>query len=170
MHYVLKNQTQLLRIQIGQDRIAETNAHILHTKISQRIQNSRFQNTQWPKRILPAQFLCSFNSTRHNLRDSKCTTQSLRIFPNSTNFHTLVLVKITSPTQLSRRRNRKFQQHSQVLNEKQINKALCLCMFKLIWPLHFHLGHLKRWSAKIKEQQQSSKYSKNQTCSSLLNL
>jgi hypothetical protein len=46
VHFVLKNQTQLLRIQIGQDKISETNAHISHTKISQRIQASRLQNTQ----------------------------------------------------------------------------------------------------------------------------
>jgi hypothetical protein len=46
VHFVLNNQTQLLRIQIGQDRIVETNAHILHTKISQRIQAFRLQNTQ----------------------------------------------------------------------------------------------------------------------------
>ncbi len=45
-HFVLNNQTQLLRIQIGQDRISETNAHISHTQISQRMQASRLQNTQ----------------------------------------------------------------------------------------------------------------------------
>ncbi len=79
-----------------------------------------------------------------------------------------MLVKITSPTQLSRWRSGKFQQHIQVLNEKHTDKALCLYFFKLIWPLQFHLGHLKKWSAKIKKQLLSSKHSKNQTCSSLL--
>jgi hypothetical protein len=39
-------------------------------------------------------------------------------FPNSTNSHPLTLAKITSPTQLSCRRSGKFQQHSQVLNQK----------------------------------------------------
>jgi hypothetical protein len=37
-----------------------------------------------------------------------------RFSPDSTSFHTQVPVKITSPTQLSRRRNGKSQQHSQV--------------------------------------------------------